>query len=218
MEFSDHSMIRLTIARYYTPSGRCIQKPYTDGKHYDDDWLSRYQHGEFFSVDSIKHTGPEYHTANGRVVYGGGGITPDIFIPEDTLGMTSYYKEATMSGLILQFAYNYTDENRQRLSEMKEVKDMERYLKNQNIVDKFATYADKNGLKRRNLMIQKSHKLLERFVISRIIYNIHSEQSWTEYLNQDDPAIKETLRLFKAGEAFPQKPVVVEAGKKVAHA
>ena len=218
MEFSDHSMIRLTIARYYTPSGRCIQKPYTDGKHYDDDWLSRYQHGEFFSVDSIKHTGPEYHTSNGRVVYGGGGITPDIFIPEDTLGMTSYYKEATMSGLILQFAYNYTDENRQRLSEMKEVKDMERYLKNQNIVDKFATYADKNGLKRRNLKIQKSYKLLERFVISRIIYNIHSEQSWTEYLNQDDPSIKESLRLFKAGEAFPQKPVVVETGKKVAHA
>ena len=218
MEFSDHSMIRLTIARYYTPSGRCIQKPYTDGKHYDDDWLSRYQHGEFFSVDSIKHTGPEYHTANGRVVYGGGGITPDIFIPEDTLGMTSYYKEATMSGLILQFAYNYTDENRQRLSELKEVKDMERYLKSQNIVEKFANFADKNGLKRRNLMIQKSHKLLERFVISRIIYNVHSEQSWTEYLNQDDPSIKETLRLFKAGEAFPQKPVDKEAGKKIAHA
>ena len=218
MEFSDHSMIRLTIARYYTPSGRCIQKPYTDGKHYDDDWMSRYQHGEFFSVDSIKHTGPQYHTANGRVVYGGGGITPDIFIPEDTLGMTSYYKEATMSGLILQFAYNYTDENRQRLSELKEVKDMERYLKSQNIVEKFANFADKNGLKRRNLMIQKSHKLLERFVISRIIYNIHNEQSWTEYLNQDDPSIKETLRLFKAGEAFPQKPVAEEAGKKIAHA
>ena len=218
MEFSDHSMIRLTIARYYTPSGRCIQKPYTDGKHYDDDWLSRYQHGEFFSVDSIKHTGPQYHTANGRVVYGGGGITPDIFIPEDTLGMTSYYKEATMSGLILQFAYNYTDENRQRLSELKEVKDMERYLKSQNIVEKFANFADKNGLKRRNLMIQKSHKLLERFVISRIVYNIHNEQSWTEYLNQDDPSIKETLRLFKAGEAFPQKPVAEEAGKKIAHA
>ena len=218
MEFSDHSMIRLTIARYYTPSGRCIQKPYTDGKHYDDDWMSRYQHGEFFSVDSIKHTGPEYHTANGRVVYGGGGITPDIFIPEDTLGMTSYYKEATMSGLILQFAYNYTDENRQRLSELKEVKDMERYLKSQNIVEKFANFADKNGLKRRNLMIQKSHKLLERFVISRIIYNIHNEQSWTEYLNQDDPSIKETLRLFKAGEACPQKPVAEEAGKKIAHA
>ena len=83
---------------------------------------------------------------------------------------------------------------------------MERYLKNQNIVEKFATYAEKNGLKRRNLMIQKSHKLLERFLISRIIYNVHNEQAWSEYLNQDDPSIKETLRLFRAGEAFPQKP------------
>ena len=216
MEFSDHSMIRLTIARYYTPSGRCIQKPYTDGSHYDDDWVSRYQHGEFFSEDSIKHTGPAYHTANGRTVYGGGGITPDIFIPEDTLDITSYYKEATLSGLILQYAFNYTDENRQRLSDMKTVKEMETYLKKQNIVDKFATYADNNGLKRRNLMIQKSYKLLERFLISRIIYNIHNEQAWSEYLNQDDPAIKEALRLFRDGTAFPQKPKTSVSDKKVA--
>ncbi len=218
MEFSDHSMIRLTIARYYTPSGRCIQKPYTDGKHYEDDWVSRYQHGEFFSQDSIKHTGPEYHTANGRVVYGGGGITPDIFIPEDTVNMTSYYKEATMSGLILQFAYSYTDENRQKLTELEEVKDMEAYLKRQNIVEKFVVYAEKNGLKRRNLMIKKSYKLLERFVVSRIIYNIHSEQAWSEYLNQDDPAIKESLKLFREGSAFPQKPAVSTKEKHVAHA
>ena len=218
MEFSDHSMIRLTIARYYTPSGRCIQKPYTDGSHYDDDWVSRYQHGEFFSEDSIKHTGPEYHTANGRVVYGGGGITPDIFIPEDTLDMTSYYKEASMSGLILQYAFNYSDENRQRLADMTSVKEMETYLKKQNVVDKFAAYAEKNGLKRRNLMIQKSHKLLERFLVSRIIYNIHSEQAWTEYLNQDDPAIIEALRLFRENAAFPQKPQAPASDKKVAHA
>ena len=218
MEFSDHSMIRLTIARYYTPSGRCIQKPYTDGSHYDDDWVSRYQHGEFFSEDSIKHTGPEYHTANGRVVYGGGGITPDIFIPEDTLDMTSYYKEASMSGLILQYAFNYSDENRQRLADMTSVKEMETYLKKQNVVDKFAAYAEKNGLKRRNLMIQKSHKLLERFLVSRIIYNVHSEQAWTEYLNQDDPAIIEDLRLFRENAAFPQKPQAPASDKKVAHA
>ena len=218
MEFSDHSMIRLTIARYYTPSGRCIQKPYTDGSHYDDDWVSRYQHGEFFSEDSIKHTGPEYHTANGRVVYGGGGITPDIFIPEDTLDMTSYYKEASMSGLILQYAFNYSDENRQRLADMTSVKEMETYLKKQNVVDKFAAYAEKNGLKRRNLMIQKSHKLLERFLVSRIIYNVHSEQAWTEYLNQDDPAIIEALRLFRENAAFPQKPQAPASDKKVAHA
>ena len=206
MEFSDHSMIRLTIARYYTPSGRCIQKPYADGEDYEGDWMKRYKHGEFFSQDSIKHTGPAYHTSNGRTVYGGGGITPDIFIPEDTVDMTSYYKEATMSGLILQFAYTYTDENRARLSKMEDVWEMERYLKSQNTLEKFVAYADKNGLKRRNLMIQKSRKLLERFVNSRIIYNILNEQAWTEYLNHDDPAIIETLRLFKNGDAFPKKP------------
>lgn len=213
MEFTDHSMIRLTIARYYTPSGRCIQKPYTDGADYDGDWMKRYQHGEFFSQDSIKHTGPAYHTKNGRTVYGGGGITPDIFIPEDTLGVTSYYKEASMSGLILQFAYAYTDENRAKLSKMTDYKEMERFLKNQNTVEKFVTYADKNGLKRRNLMIQKSYKLLERFVNSRIIYNILNEQAWTEYLNQDDPAILETIRLLREGRAFPQKPELMGTQK-----
>ena len=96
-------MIRLTIARYYTPSGRCIQKPFKPGDNadYENDILTRYQHGEFFSQDSIKHEGPAYHTVNGRTVYGGGGITPDIFVPEDTSKVTSYYKEAVMSGLIL---------------------------------------------------------------------------------------------------------------------
>ena len=208
IEFSDHSMIRLTIARYYSPSGRCIQKPYSSGadRSYEEDLLIRYQHGEFFSQDSIKHTGPEYHTANGRVVYGGGGITPDIFVPEDTLGVTSYYKEASMSGLIIQFAFNYTDENRARMKECKTAKALESYLKKQNIVEKFVTFAEKNGLKRRNLMIQKSYKLLERFITSRIIYNMIDEQAWTEYLNQDDPAIIETKRLFQEGKAFPKKP------------
>ncbi|MBS5612532.1 MAG: S41 family peptidase, partial [Prevotella buccalis] len=152
IEFSDGSMVRLTIARYYTPSGRCIQKPYVPGdeQDYAQDLLSRYQHGEFFSEDSIKHTGPAYHTANGRTVYGGGGITPDLFVPEDTTNYTSYYKQASMSGLILQFAFSYTDDNRLKLNNFKEMMEMEGYLKKQNLVDKFATYADKKGLKRRN--------------------------------------------------------------------
>ena len=123
-----------------------------------------------------------------------------------------------MSGLILQFAFTYTDNNRAKLSAIKTVKEMENYLKHQNILEQFVVYADKNGLKRRNLMIQKSQKLLERFVVSRIIYNIHSEQSWTEYLNQDDPVIKETLRLFHNEGAFPQKPMAGEKGKHVAKA
>jgi len=219
IEFSDHSMIRLTIARYYTPSGRCIQKPYSSGadKNYEEDLLTRYQHGEFFSQDSIKHTGPEYHTSNGRIVYGGGGITPDIFVPEDTIGMTSYYKEASMTGLILQFAFNYTDENRGKLREFKDARSMERYLNRQNSVEQFVTFADKNGLKRRNLMVKKSYKLLERYINSRIIYNMLDEEAWTEYLNQDDPAIIETLRLFRNGEAFP-KPEGKAQYQKVAKA
>ena len=202
----DGSMIRLTIARYYSPSGRCIQKPYTSGadRNYEEDLINRYQHGEFFSQDSIKHEGPEYHTSNGRVVYGGGGITPDIFVAEDTLNVTSYYKEASMSGLILQFAYEYTDDNRQKLSSFKTRQELEAYLKRLNTVELFAQYGEKNGLKRRNLMIQKSHTLLERFINSRLIYNVLDEQAWTEYLNTDDPAILETLRVFKAGESFPK--------------
>ena len=207
LEFPDGSMIRLTVARYYTPSGRCIQKPYVagDNQDYEEDLLSRYQHGEFFSQDSIKHTGPAYHTSIGRTVYGGGGITPDIFVPEDTLGMTSYFKEASMSGLILQFAFNYTDNNRPKLSGFETMPELAAYLDKQNMVDKFATYADKNGLKRRNLLIKKSHSLLELFINSRIIYNIMDEEDWIEYLNLDDKVIKTALGVFEHGEAFPKK-------------
>ncbi len=207
--FPDGSMIRLTIARYYTPSGRCIQKPFKpgDNQDYDNDLLTRYQHGEFFSQDSIKHTGPAYHTSIGRTIYGGGGITPDIFVAEDTLGITSYYKQAAMSGLILQYAFNYTDNNRKKLNTFGSMTDMSKYLVGQNTVEQFAAFADKNGLKRRNLMIRKSHKLLERFINSRIIYNILDEQAWTEYINQDDPTIATALRVFERKEAFPKKPV-----------
>ena len=207
--FPDGSMIRLTIARYYTPSGRCIQKPFKpgDNQDYDNDLLTRYQHGEFFSQDSIKHTGPAYHTSIGRTIYGGGGITPDIFVAEDTLGLTSYYKQAAMSGLILQYAFNYTDNNRKKLNTFGSMTEMSKYLVGQNTVEQFAAFADKNGLKRRNLMIRKSHKLLERFINSRIIYNILDEQAWTEYINQDDPTIATALRVFERKEAFPKKPV-----------
>lgn len=208
IEFPDKSMIRLTIARYYTPSGRCIQKPYVMGqdKDYEEDLLTRYKHGEFFSQDSIKHTGPAYHTSIGRVVYGGGGITPDIFVPEDTLGMTSYFKEASMSGLILQFAFTYTDDNRLKLNNFKEMMELSDYLVKQNTVDKFATYADKHGLQRRNLMIRKSHRLLERYINSRIIYNIMDEDAWIQYINLDDNVIKAALKVFKDNAAFPKKP------------
>jgi carboxyl-terminal processing protease len=168
-----------------------------DNKDYEEDLLSRYEHGEFFSEDSIKHEGKAYHTTGGRIVYGGGGITPDIFVAEDTTNVTSYYKQASMSGQIIMFAYAYTDDNRQQLSNYSTTSQLADYLKHQNIVDRFATYAEKNGLKRRNLMIQRSHHLLERYIISRIVYNMMKEEAWVQYLNEDDPAIKETLKVLQ---------------------
>ena len=220
LSFKDGSMIRLTTARYYTPSGRCIQKPYSSGadKDYEEDLLNRYQNGEYFSQDSIKHSGKKYHTNNGRVVYGGGGITPDIFVPEDTLGITSYYKEAAMSGLILQFAFEYTDENRQRLNALGGYKEIITFLKKNNIVEKFVTYADKNGLKRRNLMIKKSYTLLERYVVSRVIYNILDEEAWTKYLNLDDPTVEKALEILIQGKAFPKNDDTKNSKGKVAMA
>ena len=206
--FPDGSMIRLTIARYYTPSGRCIQKPYTDGEdpEYAQDLVSRFRHGEYFSQDSIKHTGPAYHTSIGRVVYGGGGITPDIFVPEDTANMTSYYKEAAMNGLILQFAFTYTDNNRQKMKDFKNMLALANYLKKQNTVELFADYADKRGLQRRNLLIRKSHTLLEQFIDARIIYNMLDEQALNEYLNLDDAVIRAALGVFHSNSAFPRRP------------
>lgn len=205
--FPDGSMIRLTVARYYTPSGRCIQKPYQPGDDadYEADLLNRYEHGEYFSQDSIKQTGPAYHTTIGRVVYGGGGIMPDIFVPEDTTNYTSYYKQAIMSGLMLQYAFIYTDANRQKLSDYNDMRPLADYLRQQGLVEKFANFADKNGMRRRNLMIMKSHSLLEQFLDGRIIYNILDEQAWNEFNNETDPTIKAALKVFKTG-AFPKKP------------
>ena len=122
-----------------------------------------------------------------------------------------------MSGLILQFAYSYTDDNRQKLKSFETMRELESHLRKINSVELFAAYAEKNGLKRRNLMIQRSHKLLERFVNSRIIYNMMGEAEWVEYLNNDDPVIRESLQIFKDGNAFPQAKNT-ESGKKVASA
>ena len=112
-----------------------------------------------------------------------------------------------LSGLILQYAFNYTDNNRQKLKELKTVDALTSYLVKQNLVDKFATFADSHGLKRRNLMIQKSYKLIEQFIISRIVYNLLNEEAWTDYINRGDPTITKAIQVFKEGKSFPQKPV-----------
>ena len=209
IDFSDGSGIRLTIARYYTPSGRCIQRPYENGKDeaYEMDWLNRYEHGEFFSADSIKlNTDDEYHTSLGRPVYGGGGIMPDVFVAQDTTGVSSYLIEVSNKRIIQQFCFNYSDTNRAKLTELKDVEKMVKYLRRQGIVDKFLVYADNKGIKRRNLLISKSYKLIERNVLGGIIYNILGQQPYIQFLNQDDNAVLKAMEILKNGDAFPKAP------------
>ena len=205
LEFRDGSMLRLTVARYYTPSGRCVQKPFKPGdeEDYENDLLQRAATGEYFSSDSIKTSGEVYKTRLGRKVYGGGGIIPDYFIPRDTIGFTSYYKEVYMSGTINQFAFWYVDNHRQELSRYSEALQLAKYLRSQKIVEAFANYADKHGMKRRNLMIKTSHALLENSIISNIISDRLGIGSAVIYLNNNDPFVAKALNILHKGLACP---------------
>ena len=209
IEFSDGSAIRLTIARYYTPSGRCIQKPSEKGNdaEYEMDIITRYEHGEFFSADSIKQNIKEiYHTSLGRTVYGGGGIMPDIFVPQDTTGMTSYYRMAATRGLIVRYTLDYTDKNRNKLKEYDTPQKMEAYLKTQNLLEKFAEYAEKKGLKRRNILMYKSKQLFEESLYGNIIYNMLGIEAYITYSNLTDKTVQKALEILEKGESFPQAP------------
>ncbi|MBQ8009037.1 MAG: S41 family peptidase [Bacteroidaceae bacterium] len=207
IEFNDGSSIRLTVARYYTPSGRCIQRPYENGKdpEYDTDWINRYEHGEFFSADSIKlNTDEEYFTTLGRPVYAGGGIMPDIFVPQDTIGVSSYLIEVSNKGLISRFGFNYSDKNREKLLKYEGQEKLAKYLKQQDITGQFIRYCDSKGVKRRNLLISKSHKLLEKYLCANIISNIQGTQPYIEYWNLDDNTVLKAIEVLEKGEAFPK--------------
>lgn len=217
IEFSDGSAIRLTIARYYTPSGRCIQKPYEKGKEseYELDLLTRYEHGEFFSADSIKQNETEvYHTRLGRPVYGGGGIMPDIFVPQDTTGMTSYFRMAANRGLIIRYTFEYTDQNRSTLQQYDTPEKMEEYLKKQNLLNKFAAWAEKKGLKRRNNLMAKSRRLFEMNLYGNIIYNMLGMEAYVEYLNETDKTVLKAVEILEKGESFPKAPEVQASNEK----
>ena len=206
MEFRDGSVVRLTVARYYTPSGRCIQKPYEKGhgEEYENDLIARYERGEFFSGDSIHQDGEQYKTSIGRIVYGGGGITPDIFVPyEDTTAVTSYYREAVFTGLIRQFAFAYSDENRAKLNTLRTADKLEQYLRRENLLEKFAQFAEKRQLRRRNLMLQKSRRLFERNIYGSIIYNIGEMKDYLQFLGQDDPVVLKAKEILDQGKSFP---------------
>lgn len=205
IDFNDGSVINLTIARYYTPSGRCIQKPYKKGQPelYETDLLNRYDHGEFFNEDSIKQTGERYKTSIGRTVYGGGGIMPDYFVAEDTTAYTSYFKELIAKGIITEFCFEYTDKNRSQLSKYLSYKSLLRYLQGQRLVEQCARFADSKGVTRRNNMIIQSRHLFERSIYGNIIYNMLDVQAYMEYLNSDDPTIEKAIELFNENKTIP---------------
>ncbi len=209
VEFIDGSAIRLTTARYYTPAGRCIQKPYTTGKDeaYELDIQSRYDRGEFFSQDSIKQDeSAVYYTSLGRPVYGGGGIAPDIFVPADTVGYTPYYTFALGHRLMLEFAFQYTDTHRTTLAEYDTRQALYDHLQQQDIVEQFVQFAETRGLERNAQMIATSTRLLKRTLYGSIIYNMLSLEEYTEFMNESDPTVLRAAVVLAKGESRPQAP------------
>ena len=196
IDFSDGSVVRLTVARYYTPAGRCIQKPYVKGhgEEYENDLLERYERGEFFSADSIHQQGPEYKTLQGRTVYGGGGIMPDIFVPEDTTLYTTYYKAAVYAGLVHQFTLAYADRHRADLQPLgDDVEAMVRWLQRQDILAQFVAFATQQGLKPQPLMLQRSAPLFLQTLYANIIYDAGDEAMRLRYYATIDPTIQRAI-------------------------
>ncbi len=206
---SDKSALRLTIARYYTPSGRCIQKEYELGKsdQYEMDLVNRYTHGELVSADSIKFNGPEYLTRLGRTVYGGGGIMPDIFVPIDTSEVTSYYSTLINHRIIHDFAFQYSDQNRNNLSKLKDYHSMLAYLKKQPLLEGVVSFAESNGIRRRPVLINISGKQIEKLTQACIIRNQFGDDGFYPVFLENDPMIVKAIEAIKQGKSFPVAPI-----------
>lgn len=210
IELNDGSIMRLTIARYHTPSGRCIQKPYVKGDRalYDMDILERYNRGEFFSQDSI-HQNEElvYKTKLGRTVYGGGGIMPDIFVSSDTANVTPYVQEAVAQGLVAQFAFKYSNSKRHSLSNFNGYESLVSHLKSTGVVDEFVKFAKGKGLEPGNDLNGRSYNVLERSICANIVYQLQGMLEHVKFINLEDPTVLKAIEVLEKGEAYPKTPV-----------
>jgi carboxyl-terminal processing protease len=199
-EFSDGSAMRLTIARYYTPSGRCIQKPYNgDIEAYYSEEYDRYKSGELENADSIKVSDSlKYKTLSGRIVYGGGGITPDIFVPLDTSGRSHYLSEVLFNGLVNDFAYAYADKERLKLKAYKTAENYGRsFTITSDILNQFIAYAEKNGVKRNDQQIKVSEAILKNQLKSLIARNIWNNEGFYPVFQSQDNVLKKALEVLK---------------------
>ena len=193
MPFEDGSAIRLTVARYYTPSGRCIQKPYTLGEQadYAKDLEERWEHGEFYSADSIHFNDTTtYRTKNGRIVHGGGGIMPDIFVGRDTTLNTPWYNRCVNLAYTYQFAYQYTDKHRKELAQYKDWQSLEKHLLKQNIMREFVAFAKDKGVEPNEAQIQKSRPLMTRLLNAYIVRNMLGDEGFFPLFERDDEITK----------------------------
>ncbi len=204
-ELPDSSEFRLTVQRYYTPSGRSIQKQYAPGHNgeYETEVYNRYSNGEIFSQDSIHIDSTEiFHTAAGRPVYGGGGIMPDVFVPSDTTGVTGYYIRVANEGIIRDYAYDYADRNRERLADIGTVTDLMAAIPADNaLLQDFTAYASRRGVAPRWYYINISAPLIVNQLKALIARDILGMDGYFEIVNTADPAVIEAVNRIESGEA-----------------
>lgn len=199
----DSSALQMTIGRYYTPSGRCIQKDYSNQAKYRNDLYERYSHGEVFSADSIRHdTTDVYQTVHGRTVYGGGGITPDIFVPADTAGVTGYYMNVLNAGMFQKFTFDYVDTNRDRLMAASNLQELEELLPSDDLLlRQFVNYAGQNGIAPRWYYINISRNLIVNQLKAIIARDILGVSAYFEMFNRMDSTVARALESILSGEA-----------------
>ena len=198
--FSDGSAVRLTVARYYTPSGRCIQKPYTlgDKDAYQQDIEERFEHGEFYSADSIHFTdSTTYRTKKGRIVYGGGGIMPDIFVGRDTTKYSPYFNIVSNRAFTYQFAYRYADTHRKQLTKFTRWQDLEQHLLAANWLPEFVKFCQEKGVEPNEEQLAKSKTLLVRIVNAYIVRDIMGDAGFFPLFERDDDITKRAIEAFK---------------------